>query len=198
MPITVSVRSTIRDLSRDIDRDLRSQLPFATAKALTDTAKDVQRELTAEIDRVFDRPTPFTKRAIGVVTAKKATLTARIFVKDIQAQYLGLEIEGGTRRPKGRALVMPGKQIPLNQYGNLPRNKVRQLLARKDVFSGAVRGVPGLYQRTPRGAKLLILWERQAQYRPRLRFYDVARKVIDARITDNFKRAFAQAIATKR
>ena len=133
--ISMSVKSDFAAVVERIDSKFWKQIPFATAKALTDTAKDVQRELNTTIDQVFDRPVPFTQKAIGVTFANKATLTSRVFVKDMQAAYLGLQISGGTRTPKKRALVIPGNLLPLNQYGNIPKGKIKALLARPDVFS---------------------------------------------------------------
>jgi hypothetical protein len=193
---TISVSSTIGRLGRDIERSLRSQLPFATAKALSDTAIDVSKAETKAIEDVFDRPTPFTKRAIGYKRATKATLSARVFVKDVQAEYLGIEITGGTARPKKRALVIPARGLRLNQYGNIPRNKIRTLLARSDTFSGEVRGVPGIWQRTRKGMKLLILYEPKAKYKKRFPFYDIAKRTVKARIGPNFSAAFALALRT--
>lgn len=196
--ITIDVRSNLGSLVKDLRDDVISQVPFATAKALTDTAKEAQLALTSAIATVFDRPTPFTQRAIGITIARKTTLTARIFIKDIQAQYLGLEVTGGTRRPKARALVIPSKQLPLNQYGNIPQGKIKALLARADTFSGTVRGVPGIWQRTRTGLKLLVLWEPTAKYRKRFPFYEIVQRVIRQRIDANFKSALAFAIRTKR
>ena len=40
------------------------QVSYAAAVALTRTAAQIKAALPSELDRVFDRPTPFTKRGI--------------------------------------------------------------------------------------------------------------------------------------
>jgi hypothetical protein len=196
--ISINVKHNIDAVIQQLDQQFKRQVPFATAKAITDTAKDVQRTLTAEIDRVFDRPVPFTQRAIGMTYANKSTLTARVFIKDVQAQYLRLEVTGGLRTPKNRALVMPAG-VPLNQYGNMPRNKLRQLLARKDVFSGKVRGIGGIWQRDRKGGlKLLVAYEPQAMYKRRFPFYDIAKAQIERTLLPNLRASLAAAMASAR
>ena len=37
---------------------------------------------------------------------------------DKQAEYLRLQIEGGTRTPSGRAIAVPTSNVKLNKYGN--------------------------------------------------------------------------------
>lgn len=199
MTVEISVKSDLDEVVDRVARRYRDQVPFAAARALTLTAKDAAAAITSEIDKAFDRPTAITRKAIGSQYANKQTLTARVFVKDIQAAYLGLQISGGERLPKSRALVVPGRTFTLNQYGNMPKGKIKQLLARADVFSGTVRGIPGIWQRTKgRGAKLLVLYEPRATYRPRLNFYGVGRAVIDARLLPNFEQSLKDAIASAR
>lgn len=196
--IQFSVKSDIDAAIRQVEAKFRNQVPFATAKALTRTAQDVQRAIVDQLPTVFDRPTPFTMRGVGITYATKATLTSRVFLRDIQREYLQLQVTGGTRSPKKVALVVPSG-IDLNAYGNLPRNKVKSLLARKDVFSGRVRGVGGIWQRTANGGlKLLIAYEPKATYRRRFPFGAIARETIERRILPNFRAALAQAIGTAR
>lgn len=195
--ITVSVKTNVDQVMRGLEGKLKQQIAFATAKGLTQTAKDVQRAENDAINKEFDRPTPFTQKAVGIVSATKQSLSARVFLKDIQAQYLGIQVTGGTRLPKRRALVLPGSGLKLNQYGNIPRGRVKTLLARKDVFSGKVRGVGGLWQRQKAGPpKLLILYEPKAQYQKLLPFYEVAQRTIARTVTRNLDAALRQALAT--
>ena len=195
--LTISVKADIAKFSRDLDRQYIRQLPFATAKALTDTAKDVERAETKALPEKFDRPTPFTMRAFATRAARKNNLTATVYVRPIQAGYLRLEIEGGTLLPKRRALVLP-TDLPTNQYGSIPKGAVKRLLARSDVFSGKVRGVSGIWQRTPRGLLLLIAYAAKATYKKRFPFYEIGTKVARERIEPNFRAAWARAVATAR
>src|SRR5579864_8102126 len=144
MPVRVSVRSDWFKLRDTLNSFERTQLPFATAKTLTQTAKLVQTSITAELPSIFDRPTPFTQRALAIKPARKTDLTAEVNLRPIQAAYLALEETGGERLPKKTALVLP-TDIQLNPYGNIPRGALQRLKGRgkSQVFVGMVRGVGG-------------------------------------------------------
>jgi hypothetical protein len=142
------VTGDVKAITDHLSRMARDQIPFATAKALTMTAKAVQREIDAEIKRVFDRPTPYTQRATFVRTATKQRLFAEVKLKD-QAfkgnpavRYLEAQVEGGRRKHKGfeklliRAGVMPagwyavpGKGAPLDAYGNISGGTITRILS---------------------------------------------------------------------
>lgn len=174
------------------------QLPFAIARALTETARDsVKPAIEKRIETAFDNPTPFTKKGVGWVGATKARLVATVLIKPIQADYLKLQETGGTRKPKGRALVIPS-QIRLNKYGNIPRRKLQQLLQKPNVFSGRVGGVGGVWQRMKGGKlKLLARYADSADYEPRFDFAKTAearaRVAFPQRFADSFRRAMATA-----
>ena len=55
-------------------------------------------------------PKSFTVNSVVAKPATKSTLSAMVFIKDKQAAYLALEETGGTREPKGTALVLPGSE----------------------------------------------------------------------------------------
>lgn len=187
----VRALAKLRDVSE-------KQVPFATALALTTTAKEVQRTLTDELDKSFDKPTPFTRRAIGVERATKQDRHARVFIKRDQLKYLAFGIDGGTRKPAKRAIPIPVDQ-PVNQYGNLPRNKLRQLLARRDVFSGKVNGVGGIWQRKAHGKLvLLVSWKPQAIYKKRYPFFELGESSARAAFPSAFRTAVTQAMASAR
>lgn len=195
--IQFSVKTDIDAAVRQIEARFQRQVPFATAKALTQTAKDVQKAIVEQLPAVFDRPTPFTQRGVGITFATKASLTSRVFLKDVQREYLKLQVTGGTRKPKRTALVVPAG-VGLNAYGNMPPNRIKALLNRKDVFSGKVRGVGGIWQRTNGRLKLLVAYEPTASYERRFPFGDIARQTIERRILPNFRAAIASAMASAR
>ncbi|KZL15125.1 hypothetical protein [Pseudovibrio sp. Ad37] len=199
------------EVAKGLTKAEERQVPYAISLALNETAQDIKANSEKALSRRLDRPTPFTKRGLALKRASKRNLSAVVFFKDRQADYLELQEKGGTRRPKRKALAVPFSQR-LNKYGNLPRRSIDRLLKRPDVFQGEINGVEGIWQRPKRGKrrngsrgtkgrtglKLLIAYEKSADYQPRLRFEEGARKTADARMKRNFRRAMQRALATAR
>ena len=102
------------------------QVRYATAVALTRTARKVADAMPAAMERDLDRPTPFTKRGLFVQYATKANLTAVVGFKDRQAGYMKYQITGGTRQPTARGIKLPGN-IELNSFGNIPKGMIDKL-----------------------------------------------------------------------
>jgi hypothetical protein len=88
-----SVKSNIAQFRRMMRKEQRSQLPFATARALTMTGKDAKAHVEQQMGKVFDQPTPFTQRGVAALPATKAKLYSRVVIKDAQAKYLGIQEE---------------------------------------------------------------------------------------------------------
>lgn len=181
----------------------RTQLPFATALALNDTAADVSDAVGMEMRATLDRPTPFTLRGFYTRRASKGRLTAEVGAKDVQAGYLRFAFGGGVRRPERAALLVP-VAARLNSYGNLPRRAVARLVARGDVFATS-RGDPktrhlrpGIYRR-PQGGRggpqLLIAFEDSADYRQLLDLVKIAGPVVsrefEGHLLDRLRRVLA-------
>ena len=140
MPLTVSVSADFERALAAVDAVRTKQLPFATVLALNDAAMEARKKVVAAMPTIFDRPTSFTLNSVGVRTATKSNLTAEVFIKKLQAQYLGIEETGGdrtpatnTRKPGAAALVMPElKNVSLNAYGNLQAGFVARLFKQID------------------------------------------------------------------
>lgn len=199
------------------------QMPFATAKALTMTAADVRDEVVKELPKHLDKPIAFTRRAFGYQSATKRKLQARVFAKSIQAQYLWYAVEGGTQS----SMIQPAN-VKLNKYGNIPRGKLKKLIARPDVFYGTIKGITGLWQRgkyfgqgkfraqvsTRRGArgqtaykfkhgqfrrlKLLAAHKANVKYKTQFDFYGLAQRTMDRKWRGNLNEAWRLALATAR
>lgn len=195
-----------KQLDRALSDVMQRQLPFAMMLSLNDTAEEVKAAEERELDKTFDRPTPFTKRGVYVKRASKSTLTATVGMKPVQAGYLRLQASGGIRLPKRRALVI-GAGLRRNKYGNLPKGAVKRAEAKGNTFVARKRGAgahlaPGLYQRG-KGArgrgkiKLLVAFEPRAQYKKRLEFQPVAlnkaRSVYEGHLVRRLKQAQATA-----
>jgi len=147
--IAIRVNTDLSRFKKRLNDLALKQVPFATAKALTLTAKDAQAEAQRVMQQVFDRPTPFTLRSLFIRPATKARLSSMVYVKDdpfngvaSAARMLGHEYEGGTRthkRLEGALLraglissgefVVPGAAARLDRYGNMSRGQVQQILS---------------------------------------------------------------------
>ena len=112
----------------EILKDAEKQVCYATAVALTRTAKAVKEAMPAALERSLDRPTPFTKKGLYVRAATPSNLTAEVDFMDIQARYMQLQIGGGTRSPGSRGIKLPGN-IVLNTFGNIPKGMIDKLKA---------------------------------------------------------------------
>lgn len=135
----------IKDLSAKL-QSLKKQIPFATAQALTSVARQIASAEKTAFQRKLENPTPFTVNSVGSVGARRDNLIAKVFVRDIAAGYLEPFEFGGVHKLNGNALLNP-KNIKLNKYGNIPRNKIAQIKATGKAFFGKVDGRSGLWQR---------------------------------------------------
>lgn len=125
----------------------------ATAKALTDSAFEARKSVQQEMDRSFDRVTPYIRRSIIVKPATPDNLVAIVEPryqggKGVDpSNVLRASIYGGQRKQKAseRALqrvgilpagysVVPGDAVPLDQYGNIKGSFIVQLISYFGAF----------------------------------------------------------------
>lgn len=216
---SVQIRGMPEFLSR-LDNVVRNQAPFAIAKAMTVTMQQAKVAEDAHIIATFDKPTPFTQRAVAVTGATKKNLTASVFVRDVQAKYLAAEAEGGQREFKsfekqfaagGQPLVaLPGRGVSLNQYGNITKAKIKAIARdvntsgkAKRFFSGKPKGsdLPaGIYTRTNNNKQItpLLVFATEAVYQKRFKFSEVGIATVTAQFEANMVAAWAEAVRTAR
>jgi len=207
--IKVKNEPTIKYLQKVVTKQIR----FATAKALTDTAIDAQKEVLRQLPRRINQPSNFTLRGVATRRATVQTFQALVFIRQIQAEYLQYAFIGGTRRPKGKADLMPVPgNIRLNKYGNIPAKKGGKYIERRTAknrryFLGAPYkkggqfGQYGLWERIEKNNHLkLIIAGRQGptHYKRRLNFDAIVAREVQRQFPGRFNRAFAKAIATAR
>lgn len=208
--------ASLKDLEHHL-LSLKKQIPYATALALTRTARRIQEAQKVNLESKLENPTPFTVNSVASVGARKTSLRAKVYIRPTAAQYLAPSEYGGTRYLSGRALLNP-KNIRLNQYGNIPRNKLARLKARPDVFVGSVGGVNGVWQRkkarggksrrkrSPDGTrrkrlnnrppKLLIRFDDAQQATPVLGYFSLASQMAAELLPGEMKVALAGAMRT--
>ncbi|KAF1368731.1 hypothetical protein [Yokenella regensburgei] len=211
----------LKDLSRQLET-IKKQIPFATARAMTSVVRQIRDAEQTAMKRRLENPTPFTVNSVRAAGATKNNLVARVFVMDTVAAYLDPFESGGVHKLNGQALLNP-KNIRLNKYGNLPRNKLAQLKAKPNVFIGDVNGVNGVWQRRKalsgrkgikrqkssangtrrprvkqRPPKLLIWFGDALPVKPTLGYMDRANTMANALLPSALNQAIAEAIRTAR
>lgn len=221
----LDVSSNVREVLGFTAR-LSRQFPFAVAKALTDTVREVAAELPPELDQVFEGgAVPFTRSAFFTQRATKDRLVAAIGIKDKQAEYLRYQIRGGTRSPKRQALRLPA-EVDLTPQGNLPPGLIGQLVRRAKAGKRATKtqaarfgvsqaldlfyGEPGdgrpagIYKRVVRTSTehqlvpVVVFPKQAAKYEPRFDFEGQARVRVLRKLPGNLRRAWTLAQATAR
>ena len=152
----IGLTTDVARAMKGLKRLNKKQVPFAAALGLTNSAKRLAKIEQRMMVRQLDRPTPFTVRGIRWQRANKAdyargVLHSRVYIMDKQAEYLRLQIEGGTRTPSGRAIAVPTSNVKLNKYGNLigGQGRIKRLLGRKDIFQGMIGGIAGVWRDAP-------------------------------------------------
>jgi hypothetical protein len=223
--LDINVRSDFGRLARSLNDLERRQLPFATAQALTGIGRHVRVAEQTGMRRKLDRPMPFTINSVGVKAARKSDLTAIVYMRDIAASYLEPFEFGGNHKliGSGRTWLNPKNGLSLNQYGNLTRNKLKQLKARPDIFIGKVKTkngdvIDGVWQRphakpgqaarrttrtgiqanTSGHLKLLLRFGDAIPVRQHLGWRDRAKAVVAVRSAAEWRRALAAAVRTAR
>jgi hypothetical protein len=195
----ISVRSNVKQLQKRLGNLEQRQLPYATALGLTSLAHRVKDAETEALPQVFDRPTPFTMRAFGVVPARKNTLTAIVFARPVQARYLAPFEDGGAQLVgRGRRVRTP-VGISLNAYGNIRAGAIRRGAAKPNTFVGHVKGTGGLWQRMPAGRlKLLVAFTRPKSIAPRLGYRARAEQIVRTWFETDMSTAIRRALQSAR
>lgn len=213
------------DFGKGLAASLQKQVRFATMKAINATAVAVAKAEGDEVQKVFDKPTPFIRKGFGIEYARRDNLTAIVFIRPKQAEILRPHIEGGKRgqkkfeqrlagEAKASGFWVPGQGIKLNSYGNLTLAQLKAISdgLRKtgkyvEVFAGQPRNLPnapfGIWGRLKRGKekgklKPLLIRIAQPGYRKRFDFFGVAQKTVGSVFAAEFDKALTLALATAR
>lgn len=122
------------------------QMAYATMLGINKTAQQVRSDLQAEMQDVFDRPTPWVVNSLRIKFATKANLVANIAYKDknsVESSRSMLEphVRGGNRQFKAMEVrlfqagllpagwnAVPGGAANIDGYGNMSQGQITQLL----------------------------------------------------------------------
>lgn len=207
----ISVKSNIDDVAKYLYGSQKNQIPFAASQALNTLAfKIAKQTMPQKADETFKGgATQFTKRGFNYKKSTKHNLVANVFVSDAQAKYMMFMVEGGTRLPEKKAILVSTKNSKLNSYGNIPRGTLQNMINDKSkYFKGIPKGMQGsvhegIWERYGRGKRIRMVakYSGNAQYKPIFAFETFAEKVVFAR-SDGFAPLFMKnlerALATAR
>ena len=217
----ISVKTDIKKATRRLNSIQRKQIPFAVAGALTDTAFDSRKAVQVQLPKKLKNPVKWTINGVLVEKANKkhgAHMRSSVYFADgskkagNRAKYMKYQVEGGTRHPARRAVLVP-VNATLNKFGNMPNGYIKKIMARPDTFSGTIKGVSCIWQRghiskrgkwsnrnKSRGSniRLLVRYEDKVSYRPRFPFQKIVAGVARNKFGRNFNRRLAAALRTAR
>ena len=149
----VSYADNIAEVEALLTEVQRKQLPFITSVALNEAAFAGREDLKAEMQRVFDRPRPYTLKSTYVDKATKARLEAAVFFKDmgrgVQAgKYLQAQVWGGERRNKrfeaalrsrgilgSEEFAVPARDYPRDAGGDIRASVITKILSQLGAFA---------------------------------------------------------------
>tara|TARA_R110002020_G_scaffold249420_1_gene463355 strand:+ start:77 stop:685 length:609 start_codon:yes stop_codon:yes gene_type:complete len=187
--VTVGVNVNMKAVMKQIHDLQKNRIPSAIAKGLNLTGEDINKRLKFTLPQYIDRPTPFTLNAFGLTFASKTRQRARVFIKDIQAQYLIWQIKGGSRSAGGRGTGVPVRGVKkLNQFGNIPGRR-GGLVKGKKQYIATIGGRTGVWERT--GGKtnptnrLMVGFHKRVSYRARWPYYKLVKKIYEERVARN-------------
>lgn len=151
--LVYDIRSNGADVVRQMSELRRKHLPRAYLQAVERTGRYVHGALRSEMGEVFDRPTPWALGGLRYKQPTSARPVVSIWLEEFSgkgiaaATFLQPQIEGGARRHKRfeRALIakglmsplayaVPGRQAPLDAYGNVTASFIVRVLSDLQAF----------------------------------------------------------------
>lgn len=204
----INLKTNIDDVINQFNSMRKDQIPYAISLAVNETAQDIATELTDQMPKHLDRPTPFTLKTYLTASgrwkgkrANKRDLTAIIQAGEAQAEYLAFQVYGGTRKPKKQAILVPTLIAPKNQYGNVTRANLRKYADPSgNLFHAGKKEQkePGVYRRKRKAVEMLAAYELETQYEPRFPIHKIADLKAKQVIERNLMRSIQKALATAR
>jgi hypothetical protein len=131
---------------------------YAAASALTKTAATAKVRIRGEMERVFDRPTPWILNSLLVTRATARKLEARVWFRDespkrvAPERYMKAHVFGGGRPMKRSernisSYLLPSEAAKKDQYGNVQPGQITKMLsnigAQNDRYNNTPTGKRG-------------------------------------------------------
>jgi hypothetical protein len=197
MNIQSNIKQAVAKLQSITDA---KQLPFAIARALTVTARDVQDEVRNNLTQRFTLRNNWVRQGIQIQRATKQNLEAMVFSRDA---FMGLQEVGGAKSPLGNYLAVPTslvRRTPKDMIRKADRPKslgnkaeVIEFMGRK--WLALKRSRKG---RNKNDLRLMYLLVPRADIEPRLKLRDDGLRVSQAVFQRRLQESLELALRTAR
>lgn len=178
-----------------IERNAR----FAVARALTDTAADIQADVRRTMPQKFVLRRDWIVKGIRITPAKKDSLVAAVYSKD--ASFMARQETGGDKTPKqGQNLAIPAigpRGVKRTKAGIIQKSQLPGALGNKAFKVQGRSGKQLLMMRDKRGLRLLYVLQHDARVKPRLGLHSTAEKLAGPRFNRHFGLRWREATAGK-
>jgi hypothetical protein len=192
----LSITTNAGQVARQLDAQARQQLPFATARALTWTARDAQADVRQGMPGHFTLRNRFTQQEVRFTAATKTNLTAEIGSSS-RTDYMQRQETGGIKTPRGRHIAVP-VNARRGKTGIIRRaNRPSALLEKPKHFIGQVGQTYGIWKRLgQRKLSLMYHLVKSAQVDDRYQLDNTVNHTVASRFYANFSNSLNKALDT--
>ena len=203
--MNINIASNISTLAKAIDAFGKNQIPFATHRALNDTAFAVRKEI---VERTYPssflvKNKQFAKTMFRVERSpSKRVLVASVFDR-LGRDYMVDQAEGGIKVPRGKSIAIPAQDRPqVRGRASYNRNKPRTVLGRPRAFVQTVGNQEMILERRTKKRyplkRLYLLEDSPVRIPKRFPFYEDGRRTAIRSFDKSFAKRFAAAKRTAR
>jgi hypothetical protein len=177
-----------------------NQFNFATAKALTQTAAEVQTEVKKNMPTRFTLRRTWVVQGIRMEKATKAKLEASVFSRD---KFMGRQEFGGTKNPLRRFIAIPTSAVKRTKTDMVRKSdrpsslgdKAEVVTIKGNKFLALKKGRKGASKNKLR---LLYLLVPRANVKERLGLNKDGQRIARQKFMVNLQKALADAVRTAR
>ena len=190
------IKDNIDKFIRELNRIERRQVPFATSRAMNDTAIDAQNAIVKAIQIRFKNKKKWWTKAnrrtgVRVNFSKKDKLKAGVYTN---AYFAKIQEDGGIKTPRsGKNLAIPTDNA-LKRFRK--SSGAREALKQANTFATG----KGIYKKVGKKGKLkkLFSFSPSANIKPKFKFELTARVAVNRKLEINFKKRLREALRTAR
>ena len=197
------------DVTSDITRAMAqlkslaeaSQFKFAVAKALTQTAYEVQAEVKRNMPGRFTLRRQWIVQGMRVERATKTNLVATVYSRD---KFMGFQEFGGPKSPLRNYIAVPTKAVRRTKTQMIAKaDRPKSLGDKVEVIEYKGDKYLALKAKPRKGAsgnklRLLYLLIPRAQMHERLKLRQDGERIARAKFLPNLQRAIDDAVRTAR